>query len=95
MSESDTFLRTGLPLRAAAYLFLSLALGPASVRLNVMQGDVDHIGENGTHGTLAADASLVKKKFFTTTWISIAVFVVLWLVIHFGLVTLPALPRTY
>ena len=38
MSESDTFLRTGLPLRAAAYLFLSLALGLAAVRLGVIAG---------------------------------------------------------
>ena len=38
MFESDAFLRTGLPLRAAAYLLLSLALGLASVRLGVIAG---------------------------------------------------------
>jgi len=38
MFESDTFLRTGLPLRATAYLFLSLALGLAAVRLGVISG---------------------------------------------------------
>ena len=38
MFESDTFLRTGLFLRAAAYLFLSLALGLAAVRLGVITG---------------------------------------------------------
>ena len=38
MSESDTFLRTGLPARAFLYLFLSLALGLASVRLGVITG---------------------------------------------------------
>jgi hypothetical protein len=41
--------------------------GPASIRLNVLQGDTDHTGENGTHSVLAADFSLVKKKFFTST----------------------------
>ena len=50
-------------------------------------------GDGGDPGA-PVDPKL-KKKFFTTTWISAAVFVVLWLVIHFGLVTLPPLPRTY
>jgi CrcB protein len=38
MFESDTFLRTGLLLRATLYLFLSLALGLAAVRLGVIAG---------------------------------------------------------
>jgi len=50
-------------------------------------------GDGGDPGA-PVDPKL-KKKFFTTTWISVAVFVVLWLVIHFGLVTLPQLPRTH
>ena len=50
-------------------------------------------GDGGDPGA-PVDPKL-KKKFFTTTWISVVVFVVLWLVIHFGLVTLPPLPRTY
>lgn len=37
----------------------------------------------------------LKKKFLTTTYISAAVFAVIWLVIRFGLITLPALPRHY
>jgi parallel beta-helix repeat protein len=38
-----------------------------SLRMNVLQGDTDHTGENGTHSVLAADFSAVKKKFFKTT----------------------------
>jgi predicted secreted protein len=34
----------------------------------------------------------LKKKFITTTWVSAIVFVVLWAVIHFRLVSLPDLP---
>ena len=52
-----------------------------------------NLGDGGDPGA-PVDPKL-KKKFFTTTWISVAVFVVLWLVIHFGLVTLPRLPATY
>ncbi|MET0336663.1 MAG: DUF1467 family protein [Caulobacter sp.] len=37
----------------------------------------------------------LKRKFLTTTWISVAVFVVLWLVIRFGLITLPEIPANY
>jgi hypothetical protein len=38
-----------------------------SLRMNVLQGDTDHTGENGTHSVLAADFSAVKKKFFKST----------------------------
>jgi predicted secreted protein len=34
----------------------------------------------------------LKKKFFTTTWVSMIVFAILWLVIHFKLVDLANLP---
>ncbi|WP_374470596.1 DUF1467 family protein [Phenylobacterium sp.] len=37
----------------------------------------------------------LKKKFLTTTWISAIVWVVVWAVIHFGLVKLPSLPSGY
>jgi hypothetical protein len=41
---------------------------PLTVRMNVLQGDVDHTGETGgTHTVLAADFSAVKKKFFKNT----------------------------
>ena len=47
-------------------------------------------GDGGDPGA-PVDPKL-KQKFFTTTWISVIVFAVLWSVIHFGLVTLPPLP---
>ncbi|NQE64146.1 DUF1467 family protein [Caulobacter sp. RHG1] len=34
----------------------------------------------------------LKRKFITTTWVSAAVFVVLFLVMHFHLIRLPDLP---
>lgn len=37
----------------------------------------------------------LKRKFFTTTWVSMMLFGVLWLVIRFHLITLPPLPSTY
>jgi predicted secreted protein len=37
----------------------------------------------------------LKRKFFTTTWVSALVMALLLLVIHFGLIDLPALPATY
>lgn len=50
-------------------------------------------GDGGDPGA-PVDPKL-KKKFLTTTWISVVVFAMLWLVIKFGLVTLPDLPRRY
>lgn len=37
----------------------------------------------------------LKKKFFTTTWVSIVLWAILFVVLKFGLVTLPPLARTY
>ncbi|HEY8618033.1 DUF1467 family protein [Phenylobacterium sp.] len=37
----------------------------------------------------------LKKKFVTTTWISAVLWLVVWAVIHFGLVKLPSLPSGY
>ena len=34
----------------------------------------------------------LKKKFITTTWISASIWLVLMLVLKFGLITLPSLP---
>lgn len=36
----------------------------------------------------------LKRKFFTTTWVSAIAFAILWLVVHFGLIPLPNLPST-
>jgi len=41
--------------------------GNLSLLMNVLQGDTDHTGENGTHSVLAADYSAVRKKFFKTS----------------------------
>jgi len=37
----------------------------------------------------------LKKKFITTTWVSAAIWLVLMIVIKFGLITLPSLPANY
>jgi predicted secreted protein len=37
----------------------------------------------------------LKRKFFTTTWIAVVAFTVLWLIIRFHLITLPPMRSTY
>ena len=37
----------------------------------------------------------LKRKFFTTTWIAAILWVVVWLIIRFGLIDLPSLPSGY
>ena len=37
----------------------------------------------------------IKKKFLTTTWVAAIVFVILWSVIHFKLISLPPVARVY
>ena len=34
----------------------------------------------------------LKRKFITTTWVSAILFAILWLVLHFHLITLPRFP---
>lgn len=50
-------------------------------------------GDGGDPGA-PVDPKL-KQKFFTTTWVSVAIFAVIWIVVKLGLVTLPHLPATY
>jgi len=50
-------------------------------------------GDGGDPGA-PVDPKL-KKKFFTTTWISAVLFILLWLTMHFHLVTLPNFPSHY
>lgn len=50
-------------------------------------------GDGGDPGA-PVDPKL-KKKFFTTTWISMILFAILWAVMAFHLVTLPDLPRQW
>ncbi len=52
---------------------------------------IDH-GDGGDPGA-PVDPKL-KRKFITTTWISAIVFAVVWLTLHFHLVTLPNLPSS-
>jgi predicted secreted protein len=47
-------------------------------------------GDGGDPGA-PVDPKL-KRKFFTTTWISLVLFAILWTIIHFGLITLPRVP---
>ena len=37
----------------------------------------------------------LKRKFFTTTWVSAVLFAVVWIVVKLGIVPLPELPSTY
>ena len=37
----------------------------------------------------------LKKKFFTTTWITAVLFALLWCTIKFGWLTLPNIPSNY
>ena len=50
-------------------------------------------GDGGDPGA-PVDPKL-KRKFFTTTWVSAVLFVIVWLIVRFGLVKLPPLPSTY
>lgn len=50
-------------------------------------------GDGGDPGA-PVDPKL-KQKFITTTWVSALVFAVVFAVVQFGLVKLPALPSTY
>lgn len=69
-------------------LFAVLPLGVTShAEAGVDKGD-------GGDPAAPVDPKL-KRKFFTTTWVSVVLFALLWLVIRLGLVTLPALPSGY
>ncbi len=37
----------------------------------------------------------LKRKFITTTWVSAILWVVLWVVVRYGLITLPQMPTNY
>jgi predicted secreted protein len=69
-------------------LFVVLPLGVTSHA----EAGIDK-GDGGDPGA-PVDPKL-KKKFFTTTWIAVVIFVALWLTIKSGIVTLPNLPSTH
>ena len=50
-------------------------------------------GDGGDPGA-PVDPKL-KKKFFTTTWIAAVLWTILFLVLHFRLITLPPLPASW
>ncbi len=50
-------------------------------------------GDGGDPGA-PVDPKL-KKKFLTTTWISVVIFAILWTVLKLGLIRLSALPAHY
>ncbi len=68
-------------------LFAVLPLGVTSHA----EAGID-LGDGGDPGA-PVDPKL-KKKFLTTTWISAILFALLWLTLHFHLITLPNLPST-
>jgi len=49
-------------------------------------------GDGGDPGA-PVDPKL-KRKFLTTTWISAVLFILLWLCLHFHLLSLPQFPRS-
>lgn len=50
-------------------------------------------GDGGDPGA-PVDPKL-KRKFITTTWVSAVLFVILWSVLHFGLIQLPPIRDPY
>ena len=67
-------------------LFVILPLGVTSHH----EAGID-LGDGGDPGA-PVDPKL-KKKFLTTTWITTVVFAILWAVITFHLIKLPAFPN--
>jgi len=70
----------------AAGRFVLLGVPPGAIRMSTY----DAGGDPGA----PVDPKL-KKKFITTTWISAILWVVVWAIIHFGLLKLPNLPSGY
>lgn len=69
-------------------LFAILPLGTVSHA----EAGIDK-GDGGDPGA-PVDPKL-KKKFFTTTWIAVILWTILFLVLHFRLITLPPLPASW
>ena len=53
------------------------------------EAGIDH-GDGGDPGA-PVDPKL-KRKFFTTTWVSLVIFIPFWLAMHFHLIHLPNIP---
>ncbi len=66
-------------------LFAILPLGQGG-------GERERPTDGGDWG--APSTHQLKRKFLTTTWVSLAIWVVVLIVIYFGLIPLPAFPVT-
>ena len=82
---------TGIAIYLTIWWTVLFAVLPLGVTSHAEAG-IDK-GDGGDPGA-PVDPKL-KRKFFTTTWVSAILFVILWLVIHFGLIDLGPLPRSY
>jgi predicted secreted protein len=80
---------TGIAIYLTIWWTLLFAILPLGVTSHAEAG-ID-LGDGGDPG--APVNPNLKKKFFTTTWISAIVFAILWAVIQFHLVKLPDLPH--
>jgi predicted secreted protein len=75
----------------AIYLTIWWTILFAVLPIGVVSRAEAGLPNDGTDPGAPVDPKL-KKKFFTTTWISAVIFGIMWLVIHFRLVDLSALP---
>ena len=79
---------TGVCIYLTIWWTVLFAVLPLGVTTHAEAG-ID-LGDGGDPGA-PVDPKL-KKKAFTTTWISAVLFIALWLTLHFHLITLPNLP---
>ena len=79
---------TGIAIYLTLWWVVLFAVLPIGVVSHAEAG-IDK-GDGGDPGA-PVDPKL-KRKFFTTTWVSALLFVILWAVIRFGLITLPEMP---
>jgi predicted secreted protein len=79
---------TGIAVYLTLWWTVLFAVLPLGVQSHAEAG-IDK-GDGGDPGA-PVDPKL-KRKFFTTTWVSALLFALVWLVIRFGLIDLPSLP---
>jgi predicted secreted protein len=82
---------TGVAIYFTIWWTVLFAILPLGVTSHAEAG-IDR-GDGGDPGA-PVDPKL-KKKFTTTTWVSAIVWVALWAILHFKLVTLPPLPSDW
>ncbi len=82
---------TGIAIYMTIWWTALFAILPLGVRSHAEMGiDTPGGGDPG-----APVNPNLKRKFITTTWVAAVVFAILWLVIHFHVITLPRLPSGY